>query len=250
MTVLLRILCWNIAEGMFGLDPVAEHIRQKAPDIVLLNEVRWRRWPFGKDQTHELSVKTGLPYYSFGRTVATGLSGYKGVAVLSKYHLGPSRMHAVVRGQRKTAFATLATSVMINGVRHEILSTRFAPHNTADHAMENRMGVVQAAELARTFNPSHPLIFGGDFNARLHTDQMKLFLSTCGLTEAQRECPDPSPGPCWDPEDRIDFILYRGEYKVRQMEFRCPEPQGSDHPSVFVVLESTREPAQAQRQVS
>jgi endonuclease/exonuclease/phosphatase family metal-dependent hydrolase len=237
----LKILCWNIAEGMFGLDPVVAHIRQKDPDIVLLNEVRQRRWPFGTDQVKELAAKTGLPHYSFGKTVATGLTGHKGVAVLSKYHLGPSRMHTVLRGQRKTAFSTLITSAMINGVRHELLSTRFAPHNSADHAMENRMGVVQAAELARTLSPDLPLIFGGDFNARLHTDQMKLFNSTSGLKDAHEECPDPTPGACWDPSDRIDFIFYRGKYKVRTLEFRCPEPQGSDHPSVFAILESTQD---------
>lgn len=240
MAFSLRILCWNIAEGVCGLGPVAEHIRQKAPDIVLLNEVRKRRWPFGGDQTQELSARTGLPYYAFGKTATTGLTGFKGVAVLSKYHLGPSRMHPVIRGGRKTGFGTLVTSVVINGVRHELLSTRFAPHNSPDHALENRMGVVQAAELARTIDPKLPLIFGGDFNARLHTEQMQLFNANSGLKEAHKECPDPTPGACWSPEDRIDFVFYRGEYQVRQLEFRCPEPQGSDHPSVFVILESTR----------
>lgn len=240
MAFSLRILCWNIAEGDLGLEPAVEHIRQKAPDIVLLNEVRNRWWPFGVDQGKELSVRTGLPYYAFGKTVMTGLTGYKGVAVLSKYHLGPSRMHMVLRGGRKTGFGTLVTSAVINGVRHELMSTRFAPHNSADHALENRMGVVQAAELARTIDPKLPLIFGGDFNARLHTDQMELFNTNSGLREAYKECPDPTPGACWAPDDRIDFVFFRGEYRVGQLEFRCPEPQGSDHPSVFVVLESTR----------
>jgi endonuclease/exonuclease/phosphatase family metal-dependent hydrolase len=254
MALSLRVLCWNIAEvrvGDGGLRQIALHIRSKSPDIVLLNEVRKPSWFWENicrrpDQTAVLARELGLPYHAFGGTNRTGLTGQKGVAVLSRYPLGPQRVHPVMVGSRKTGFGTLVTSVTIDGCLHHILSTRFAPHNDdGTNRLENPLGIQQALELVRSLGPGSTLIFGGDFNASTkpatneYEDAMVQFLASSGLKEAVTEGSQATGHP---PEDRVDYLFYRGEYKVSEAEFHEPQPRVSDHPWVFAVLESTRPP--------
>jgi hypothetical protein len=56
----LRIMAWNIHEGL-ELQKVTAEIRSVAPEIVLLNEVFKRRWPWQANQIVWLSEQTGLP---------------------------------------------------------------------------------------------------------------------------------------------------------------------------------------------
>lgn len=245
----LRILCWNIAEarvGEGGLEQIASHIRSKSPDIVLLNEVRKPSWFCEKlcqrpDQTADLARAIGLPYHAFGGTTRTGLTGEKGVAVLSRHPLGPQRVHPVMLGSRRTGFGTLITSVTVNGRPHHILSTRFAPHNDdGTNREENPLGIQQALELVRSFGLDSTLIFGGDFNASTrpatheYEDAMVQFFALSGLKEAVKEGTE---APGHPPDDRVDYLFYRGEYKVKEMEFSEPQPRASDHPWVFAVLD-------------
>jgi endonuclease/exonuclease/phosphatase family metal-dependent hydrolase len=244
MAIRLRIMCWNIQAGDADstrpegeiLPRIAEHIRAKSPDIVLLNEVRRRGFPWGVDQTAVLANSTGLPYYRFGVAVATGITGHKGMAVLSRFSLGPTRLHPVMRGSTATAYAILETSVMVDRLVHQLFSTRFDAHNRTDNVAAHQ----QAIDLVRRVNPSVPVIFGGDFNATRRTSQMHNFMANSGLTDAFSVLPDPSPcGPA-EAEDRVDYVFYRGPYKVTLMEQRCPWPGEhpvSDHPWIVVGLE-------------
>lgn len=234
----LRILCWNIAEGRVrpgALNNIAARIRQKSPDIVLLNEVKkdgwW--WPRDMDHARDISRMTGLSHYAFGGVNGTGITGHKGVAVISRYPLGTSRVHHVIYNKKKTGFGTLATTITIDGQTHHILSTRFAPHNTEQNKAENPVGISQALELVSSFDSGAPLIFGGDFNASTNPEAteyesvMKRFLDESGLKEVLADRPD----------DRVDYLFYRGEYRVSEVEFLRPQPEVSDHPWIFAVLE-------------
>jgi endonuclease/exonuclease/phosphatase family metal-dependent hydrolase len=236
----LRILCWNIAECRMAkgaLNQIAAHIRQKSPDLVLLNEVKkdgwW--WPRGMDHARDISRKTGLPHYAFGGTNGTGITGHKGVAVISRHPLGVSRLHPVIHNKRKTGFGTLATSITIDGQVHHILSTRFAPHNSEQNKAENPVGIRQALSLVSSFDSGSPLILGGDFNAttnpgtQAYESVMKDFFRESGLTEVLSN----------EPDERVDYLFYRGEYKVSEVEFQKPHPEVSDHPWIFAVLERT-----------
>jgi endonuclease/exonuclease/phosphatase family metal-dependent hydrolase len=239
----LRILCWNIAEGRIGkdaLNQIAAHIRRKSPDLVLLNEAKkdgwW--WPRALDHARDISRKTGLRHYAFGGVNGTGITGHKGVAVISRYPLGASRMHPVIHNRKKTGFGTLATSITIDGQIHHILSTRFAPHNTQQNREENPVAIHQAFDLVNSFDSGSPLIFGGDFNASTnpgtqeYESVMKRFLKESGLTEVLSNGPDDH-----GPDDRVDYLFYRGEYRVSEVEFLKPQPEVSDHPWIFAVLE-------------
>lgn len=240
----LRILCWNINEGAGGLDKIAEQIRKKSPDIVLLNEIREKRMPWDVDQTSYLSQKTGLKYYKFGETVMTGITGWKGVSILSRYPLGVTTMHPVMRGSQPTTFGTLEATIRINSVDHRVFSTRFAPlHKPGSPAYDpnaandNVAGHQQAINLVRRIPPRVPVIFGGDFNANQSSEQMRQFAASSGLTDVFSERPDPEVN---NPDERIDCIFYRGSYKVNQMEQRAPWTDGvSDHAWVFAELLST-----------
>jgi len=248
MAVRLKIMCWNIAEasltGALRMDSLlpqlVDQIRSKNPDLVLLSEVRKPHsfWAGRLDQTQRLSQWTGLPHYMFGKTVRTGLTGYKGVSVLSRYPLKSPRIHPVMRGTRATAYATLEVTFTVEGVDHRVFSTRFDAHERSDNAA----GHDQASAMLRSLDPQLPVIFGGDLNARPSQDpQFARFKESSGLFYAADERPDPNT---WD-SDPLDHLFFRGPYQVSQMELRAPwdpERMISDHPWLFVELVS-RPPA-------
>ncbi len=110
MPIRLRTMCWNIAEGCedrklpndAALPRIAERIRTQNPDIVLLNEVCRRWWPWGVNQVTELARMTGLQHYHWGRTAPLGAAGFKAVAILSRHQLVDPREHPVMRGSEPT----------------------------------------------------------------------------------------------------------------------------------------------------
>src|SRR5687768_6463213 len=101
----LRVMTFNIAWCQWGLDKVAAHINAQDPDIVFLQEVDKHTPKFfrsnGEDQALELSKKTNLRYYQFGKTwTYRGLFGWHwggevGNAFLSKRPLGTAKVHPV-----------------------------------------------------------------------------------------------------------------------------------------------------------
>jgi len=236
MSFKLRVLCWNIDEGR-ALDSVVEQICSKSPDIVLLNEIKSQRWPWGIDQTAVLSEKTGLRYYKFGKTTALGITGDKGVSILSRYPLGTTYMHPVMRGSTATTYGTLEAAVIINNVGHQLFSTRFDAYNLSD----NIAGHQQAIDMIQGINSRIPIYIGGDFNAQPDSPQMQNFVAHSGLTDAFLKLPDPL---ICGPESRIDHIFFRSPYTLTTMEQRCPwagQNEASDHPWVFIEL-SGQEP--------
>jgi endonuclease/exonuclease/phosphatase family metal-dependent hydrolase len=253
----MKILCWNINDGRGGADSrnnsvdtelerVAERIRAKAPDIVLLNETRDPSWTLGglfrKNQPSYIAKRAGLPYKLFGKTNRTGPwlfgTGWKGVAVLSRYPLKKEAMVLVRRESgEKSGFGTLVTSVTIDGQRLFILSARFAPHNDPGNRQENPLGILQAIQLVKELGPASPLLFGGDFNASVepgtneYERAMEEFFDKSELIEAVKE------GQLPIATHRVDYLFYRGNYKITHIEFENPDPMASDHPWIFAVLE-------------
>jgi endonuclease/exonuclease/phosphatase family metal-dependent hydrolase len=236
MPISLKLMCWNIDEGNAGLEPIAEQIRSKEPDIVLLNEVRqfgpW--WPGGTDQTAELARMTNIPNYAFGATVPTGVTGWKGVSLLSRYPIGIRTMRKVMRGPSETSYGSLDAVITISGINHRVISTRFDAWVKDDNIAAHH----QAVDLVRSIDGNTPVIFGGDFNAHLVDEQMQYFAANSGLKNVSEDNPDPAP--C-EPSP-IDHIFYRGPYTVMTYELRCPwvDPAPSDHPWVFAVLNESQ----------
>lgn len=258
MAFLLRVMCWNIAEGnMTGtlegnsmLPRLAEEIRGHAPDIVFLNEVRNERgfpWGNGVNQVVRLSELTGLPHRHWANTNALGVRGHKAVGILSRFPLEAAVYHPVMMGSDTTGFGTLESSFLVDGTRLHIFSTRFNPvhHGNPDfdwqrELEENIAGHHQAAAMTAGRNLSIPIIFGGDFNsspyADIHRPQYDHFMAHSTLTNTLP--PFPAQHPQDAQSDAPDFIYFRGPYSVRSVERRAPPNNPTDHPYVLAELQS------------
>ena len=188
---------------------------------------------------------TGLQYYQQGKTAdmwewrsnlctvsptpILWLTGYKAVAILSRYELVDPRVHPQPSSDRFT-YATLEATAMVDGVAHRIFSTRIDKNPGDDED-----GHTHSAGLVQGVDPKIPVIFGGDFNSTVQKSQLTTFTDETRLINAVVERPDPEdcPEPNYDP---IDHIFYRGPYQVAQTKVRCDDPVPSDHAWVLVEL--------------
>lgn len=250
MSLLLRILAWNIAEGNFNdtkppnslLDKIAEHIRAKNPDIVLLSEVL--NFRMGVNQLQYLSSATNLPFnrHAF-TTFIVPKQAWKMVGILSRYELKDVIYHPVTISYPLLPFFRVDTSYGIleatlhtdgNSGKVRVFSLRF----NYDNDNELIAGHSQLLNLVNNVPKNEAVIVGGDFNVTyaqaIFNDFMRKAIDI-GLKNAFIERPDPMhPSPISD-----DYIFYRDgfdKFKVKQMELREITPNPSDHKWVFVEL--------------
>lgn len=251
--VLLRVMTWNIAEGSkdrtlgrnAALARLAEEIRARNPDVVLLNEVRNENGsPFGDgvNQIVRLSQMVGLPHRHWANVNALGWVGHKVVGVLSRYPLESAVLHPVRIEGQTTGFGTLETSLIVNDHRIRVFSTRFSPVHWGNpkfdyqrELRENTAGIQQATDMLRARDDqSESLIFGGDLNtsaASVGAAHYLNFVAHSGLVNAISETPDPFDGG-------VDYIFYRGPFAVTLRERREPNENPSDHPYVLAEFQS------------
>jgi endonuclease/exonuclease/phosphatase family metal-dependent hydrolase len=251
----VRVMAWNIFEGE-RLPDIIKTIQdlphERKPDIVLLNEVRWFAPGFGpSDQTAWLAAKTGFPHFHYGMTTQTGIVGTKGVAILSRYPLSHIRMHMATLNGRPTTFGSLRATIRIDDLDHEVFSTRFAPMHKKDdpaydpeHEPGNRNGHLEAIDLVQAIPPDRAVIFGGDLNAPWDRPWAKEFHDKSGLADVLEEQPDPEV-PI-DLAGRVDYIYYRGPYKVAWTRMGEGHFCASDHR--YVLTELTRTSAMPGRE--
>jgi hypothetical protein len=251
-----KVMAYNIGEGKVGqggLPAVASTIRTLNPDIVLLNEVRkydaytsFFPPPNGvSDQTKWLAEQTGFPYYKYHRTAYTGLTGSKGVAILSQYPISSTDFVELPdENDFLPQWGILKATIEIDGLTHDVFSTRFPPAERAPgepgydptDRPENELHHKQAIDIVRSIPSDHAVIFGGDLNASWSASPWaKEFPDNSGLTDVLVERRDPDMVGELDP--RADYIYYRGPYSVSQTQNRNSEslglPEASDHPYVF-----------------
>jgi endonuclease/exonuclease/phosphatase family metal-dependent hydrolase len=271
----VRVMAWNIYEGELGLDAIVETMRALRPDIALLNEVS--NPLVGTDQTDYLALRLSLFHRKYENTTIHG-GGTKGVAVLSRYPLLQTAYHPVVLEDRDTTFGTLQATILIDGLYHEVFTTRFRtlhamwnpngtlnPHWAQDQEQQNQAGHEQALNMVQAVPADRAVIFGGDFNANWQGHPWAAaFRDTSGLNEVIAQYPQNSMVPAQgysatdtgpscdvpqgglvnvDPGRRYDYLYYRGPYSVALAEMRCKpsylEASGSDHPYVYAVLART-----------
>jgi endonuclease/exonuclease/phosphatase family metal-dependent hydrolase len=250
-----KVMAYNIFEGKVDLPAVASTIRALNPDIVLLNEVRkydaytsFFPPPNGvSDQTKWLADQSGFPYYKYHRTAYTGLTGSKGVAILSQYPISSTDFVELPdENDFLPQWGILKATIEIDGLTHDVFSTRFPPAQRAPgepgydptDRPENEAYHKQAIGIVRSIPSDHAVIFGGDLNASwIGSPWAKEFHDNSGLTDVFVEKPDPDPFGGTVAEDRADYIYYRGPYSVSQTQNRNSEslglPAASDHPYVF-----------------
>jgi len=264
----LRVMTWNISKGK-ALDKdtslpvdktipkVADRIRAQNPDIVMLNECvdygSVLTAGIGGSDVEDLAGMTGLQYSKLGHTATLGALKFVAAGILSRYPLVDDRVHPFHDTDNVT-YALLAATALVNGVAHRVFSTRFDTHSYADR----KEGLELAVNLIQGLDPGMPVIFGGDFNAHRAWSEYIYFAENSTLTDANVERPDPKM--CQDgyyldgpPENGpIDFIFYRGPYRVTQTKIRCGEPNfPSDHPWILADLSETEptKPLQVDRTI-
>lgn len=135
-----------------------------------------------------------------------------------------------------------------------------SPHYRAGSDQVRAMQVRMADEMISKYQKKYgncPVIFGGDFNARLHHEALQWALNEGGYTHAHdiaveyacekegyTECHPAGPGTCWNDgtwKDAIDHILVREmpEGSVRRFDRYMPDYYFvlSDHAPSYVDLE-------------
>lgn len=253
------VMAYNIQEHTdpftTNFQAVVNTIKSRNPDIVLLNEVRIenRYLLNGIDQVRHLAQSAGYPYWDYHATTSTGLTGTKGVAVLSRYPIQARKTHQVpVSG---ASFGVLQNTLNINGQSVEVFSARFSPmhrlwqdgpKDTSYDANEwpsNQAGHTMMKQLVQAIPANRAVIVGGDFNAtwrhayvgdiNARTPWSVDFRNTSGLKDALVEFERPYGGG-WD--GRVDYIYYRGPYVSKQAALQSGYDGASDHAYVLAEL--------------
>lgn len=246
MSIRLRILCWNIAEGRADdpckipnslLSQLADVIRSKSPHIVLLNEgILYRdlqptdycngtkdyEGETGVNQVQRLGELSRMVWRHWTHAARLGPPGvgrgFKAIGILSNIEVGGAQRIPVVVGGKETDYVMLRTVANVNNLAHHLISLRFDSHAVPDNAA----GHQQLIDLVKRFQA--PVIVGGDFNSQPTSPQFLNFVRTSGLTNAA--------GPN---DDSIDHIFFRGPYRVTAFE-RIDRPDLSDHMALYAEL--------------
>lgn len=261
------VMAFNVAEHTVAsqidtnFKAVIDTIKDKNPDIVLLNEVR--------HETHVLkpapnpipymASQTGHQYYDYAATSSTGWTGTKGVAILSRYPIVARRYHPVpAQGNQ---FGVLQATINVNGQMVEAFSIRLSPMHrlnndpNGDKDLDpkyggyewesNEAGHTMLKQLAKAIPTTRPVIMGGDFNATwdyaypgpwpasTQTPWTVNFRDTSGLKDSLVEFERPVGGG-WG--GRVDYIYYRGPYVVKNATFTPGRPGASDHVPAYAEL--------------
>jgi hypothetical protein len=244
----ISIMAWNTGESN-NLDSIAEEIRAKDPDLVLLNELSNFDGPLGwlfgggVNQTSEIARLADFRYYNWINVADknAGFVGHKSVAILSRFPLGEPRKHQIIYQGSETGFGILESTLFINNMEHHVFSMRFSPiHSNKPDASpedvwrereENIAAHYQAIAYLHTLPPGHPVIFGGDFNyEEAYHPQFQRFKYESGLEEAIVLRPD--------------AIFFRGPgYQSVDPEHQPRGGDPSDHPWIYVTLKSSESAA-------
>src|SRR5215204_6580418 len=96
----LRICTWNVNSVRLRAEQVARFVREQAPDVVCLQEIKCREGEFPVDAF----VEAGLPHLKI-----SGQKGWHGVAIASRLPLEAAPSLAACReGHARCVSATVA----------------------------------------------------------------------------------------------------------------------------------------------
>lgn len=208
-------------EGFIDLDTIAQTIRKTGAELVALQELDSMTVRSGKQfQLKVLAEKLGMHYY-YGKAIPYQGGGY-GVGILSRYPVSDMRTVKLpnvegFKGEDRV-LALVKVTLPGNGTVY------FGSTHLDVKLEENR--VLQAKEIAAiACKLQAPVIIGGDFNSTDDKAPMKELLGC--LTDASRlKAPTI---PVLKPRRRIDYILYKGDFEVREEEVLTADNYGSDH---------------------
>lgn len=231
----LRVLCYNIhhAEGTDGrLDPgrIAGVINAARPDVVFLQEVDRNTTRTGKvDQAAELARLTGMKA-EFGKAIALQGGAY-GLAILAKVPLKGVKVHKLPGKGKQEARIVLQATVEPGGAMPAL--TLLNTHLQHDDGETREK---QAAKIDELFGKADGVfILAGDLNAPPGSAPIRGLAGNWTFATALG-----GKGLLTIPSDvpklQIDYVLFRGTFKVTEARV-IEEKVASDHRPVFAVLE-------------
>ena len=150
----LRLCTWNVNSVRLRAEQVARFVREQAPDVLCMQEIKCREGEFPTAAFADM----GLPHLKIA-----GQKGWHGVAIASRLPLEPSRPLDVCReGHARCVSATVAGVEVHN---FYIPAGGDVPDRTVNPKFDHKLDFYEklAAEMARR-DPKAPLALVGDLN--------------------------------------------------------------------------------------
>lgn len=188
-----------------NVSAVAEVIREKRPDVALLQEVdSCTKRSLGIDQIKELAGLAGYPYYYFFKQKEYSGGAY-GAGMLSKYELKNITNHHLPReieGQKITGSNVLGTAEITFNQKDICVAVT---HLSVKDYERTRQFPFILAELGKFLEI--PVIIGGDFNSKPDD----VIISTLGNNGFMRTNSDPEKFtiPSNAPNRELDYIAFK-----------------------------------------
>ncbi len=246
--VTLRVLSYNIhhAEGLdrkLDLERIARVISDSEADLVALQEVdRLVKRSEGVDQPARLGELTRMgPIFEKNIDLQ---GGEYGNAILSRLPVESYRHHLLPRHGNNEQRGLLLARI------HTAAGPLIFMATHLDHQADDaeRMESVAAIRRLTDAHPGLPVILAGDMNAspdsRVLAEFRSFLFDTC-----PSDLPDALSYPADQPGERIDYILYSADPRLRPIGYRIlDEPVASDHRPVlatFLLRQDSRLPTKS-----
>lgn len=229
----LRIMSYNCRMSgeltNYSVTPFAALIKQKNPDVILLQEVDFlTKRNKNQDFTTQLAAELGM-FSVFGKAIETG-GGEYGVAILSKYPFLNVKNAPFVDIDGVKEIRTLLY------IDIEMPETQKKVRIACTH-LDHSTDVVRSAMVAqineRLGNAEIPTILAGDFNARHNSVPI-----VEGMKDWQKICDNTFTYPAVSATIKIDYIfgLPKGKWEVKSFEALGDEGL-SDHKALITDVE-------------
>ena len=242
----LRVMSFNIAAGIGGLDAIVSTIRASEADVVALQEVdvHWSPRSGFVDQATTLGARLGMqvrfaPIYRLPPATDSTPPREYGVALLSRHPILAFSNRMLTRRSTQDTTAPpapmpglLDATLDVAGERIRVLDTHL------DYRADPTVRRQQVAEMIAVIGGSDlPTILMGDLNAPPAAPELAPLLARL----ADRWPADAGPGftyPAKAPARRIDFVLTSSHFRTASAT--VPATLVSDHRPVVVDLVRVR----------
>lgn len=235
-------MSYNIAAGGGDLEKILREIEAADPDLVGLQEVdiHWGERSGWADQANELAEGLGMQLvigeiYRFSGPTPNDPDRRYGLAILSRWPVVEGINHSLTRlttqgenPQPESMPGFPEATLEWNGRTIHLFSTHL------DYRSDPAVRQTQVIETLEILNGrDQPLILVGDLNARPESPELQPLLES--LQDVWGESEDPGyTFPASEPDRRIDYILYRGSWRV--VRAWVPSSTASDHRPVVADL--------------
>jgi endonuclease/exonuclease/phosphatase family metal-dependent hydrolase len=259
----LKVFAWNIDmataadphDAVVGTARVAEQIRAKNPDIVILNEIMKWTGIFGNlNEIEQLALSLGY-FHAEGLAAdfveldwegaPKGYYGGKYVAVLARYPI--TVVQQIRHGDVFSHFLTIHVAVEIDQVKHHVFSTRL----DAYHDSSQIESLITLRDVINAIPTAEPVIIGCDFNSGsargivVDPVTQAWFVTNHKVPlhfrdfAVRTKMSNALGGIGWGEYPPDDHIFFRGPYKVIRSEPSAFIPNNpSGHGWVFATLTS------------